>query len=426
MSYRKLVAGLGMFASLIAAPALADSGDVTVKVAASRTKLVDKGTTAVNGVVDPAAGYATNDTFHGTVTLGYDLTSFATIEASVTTPQTTMNLPAGSLAGSPNLGDDTFIVATAGVTLHPLRDSTISPYIGGGITAQITTQERDALARNLQIGNAHGPYINAGVDFNIGQGWGLFFDVRKSFYTANGSGEIPANATATVWVPVRARARLDPLTIQAGALVRFGGSSDSGNSAPIGQDDNKWMLRMGATMLTLADKADISVGGAALPGTELRTNEHFTPAFQIGRFLTQNIAVSATLGVPPTIDIYGGGSLALLPKLGRTTYGPTAFTLQYHPLRSGRIRPYVGIGASYMIVFKATGGAFEGLQISDDLAPAFEAGADLMATNNWGIFVDVKKAFLRPTAFGSFGGNAVVAKTQLDPWVFSSGVSLRF
>ena len=73
-----------------------------------------------------------------------------------------------------------------------------------------------------------------------------------------------------------------------------------------------------------------------------------------------------------------------------------AFTVQYHPLRSGRIRPYIGAGASYMLVFGTKDGAFQDLRVDDDLGLAFEAGSDFMVTDSFGIFADVKKAMLRP------------------------------
>jgi outer membrane protein len=147
---------------------------------------------------------------------------------------------------------------------------------------------------------------------------------------------------------------------------------------------------------------------------------------QIGYFIVPHIAINATLGLPPKIDIFGGGTIGALPKLGRVTYGPTALTLQYHPLRHGRIRPYIGAGLSYMIVFGTEDGAFKDLKVGNDLAPAFEVGSDFMIGRNWGMFLDVKKALLRPRSTGTFNGMAVEGKTRLDPWAFSGGVSFHF
>ncbi len=186
------------------------------------------------------------------------------------------------------------------------------------------------------------------------------------------------------------------------------------------------MIRAGFTTLTLADRIDLSVGGAPYPGADLSTFEHHTPTVQIGHFLTHHIALNACLGFPPTIDVYGGGTIGALPKLGRVTYGPTALTLQYHPLREGRIRPYVGAGLSYMIVFGTKDGAFQNLDVSNDLGWAFEVGTDFMINSRWGMFVEAKKALLRPTSTGTFNGLPVRGETRLDPWAFTGGVVARF
>ena len=426
MIYRSAIMTVAtVLASIGAVPALAqDAGDSFVKVAASRTKLVDKGEVRTNGVLDPAADYETRQAFHGTVTAGQFILDKLAVEASITTPLTTNNIPAGSLAGVPNLGDDEFVLLTIGGSFHPFKGQ-ISPYVGGGLQVQITTQERDGLANGLNIPNAHGPYVQGGINFNLNDRVGIFADVRKAFYHTNATGLLAG-------AQVNAKAVLDPLTVQIGGIARFG--RGSGGSAPITRDTTKWTVRAGLSSLRLSDEVHLTVGGAPFPGAQLSTFEHATPSVQISRFLTDHIAVNATLGLPPKIDIYGGKSIGILPdgkggftgKLGEITYGPTAFTLQYHFTREGRVRPYVGVGASYMITFATKDGAFQDLKVGDDLAPAFEVGTDLMVSNKMGLFIDVKKALLRPTSYGKFQGADVVGKTRLDPWVFSGGLSVHF
>lgn len=401
-----------------------DAGDMVVRIAASRTKLVDRGEISVNGVVDPTAGYNTRETYHGTASLSYFVADGFGIDASLSTPATTNNVPAGSLAGTPNLGDDEFVVATVGGRVQPFGGR-VSPYLSAGLQLQFTTQERDGLGVDLNIPNSHGPYAEGGVEFNLTPRWGVFASARKAWYHTNASGLLPLDATFTKFAQVNAKAELDPFTMQVGVLTRFG-SPDSKTGQTIGSGDSSWMVRAGLTSLSLADQIDLSVGGAPFPGAALSTFEHHTPTVQIGRFLTRNIAVNATLGIPPTIDVYGGGTIGALPKLGRVTYGPTAFTLQYHPVRHGRIRPYVGAGLSYMIVFDTDDGAFQDLKAGNDFAAAFEVGTDLMITHRWGLFLDLKRALLRPVSTGTFNGAAVVGQTRLDPWAFSGGAVVRF
>ncbi|MDB5721938.1 MAG: OmpW family protein, partial [Alphaproteobacteria bacterium] len=170
------VVATGLAALILSSPAAAqEAGDAYVRVGASRTKLVDKGEIRVGGTLDPNAGYSTRPTYHGTLTAGYFLVDRIAVEASISTPATTNNIPTGSIAGTPNLGDDEFVMATLGASVHPIKGP-ISPYVGGGIIAAFTTQQRDGLAVGLNVPNAHGPYVQAGVDFALSQRFGLFFD----------------------------------------------------------------------------------------------------------------------------------------------------------------------------------------------------------------------------------------------------------
>lgn len=190
--------------------------------------------------------------------------------------------------------------------------------------------------------------------------------------------------------------------------------------------DRQWFLRGGITQLTLADEIDLTVAGSEFPGTELNTKSHYTPTVQIGRFISPNFAVSLTVGLPPRININGAGTLEPFGKLAETTYGPATLTVQYRPLTTGTVQPYVGAGLAYMLVFDADDAAFQDVEIDDDLAPALEAGVDFMINDQYGIFIDAKKAFLRTEARGTFGGAPVVGNVKLDPWAFSAGVTFRF
>lgn len=248
MNFKKsLIAGVALFA--VAAPAMAqDAGDVFVRVGGARTKLVDKGDVYTNGVLDPAAGYKTRETYHGVVTAGYYPVDMLAIEASVSTPATTDNLPAGSLAGTPNLGDDEFVVGTIGASLHPIKGP-FSPYVGGGFQYQMTTQERDGLGVGLNVPNSHGPYVNAGFDYKFSPKWGLFVDVRKAWYHTYATGKLPLDATYTTFADVYAKAVLNPVTISAGISAHFGKNADGGEAIDYSQDNSKWIIKAGLSSL---------------------------------------------------------------------------------------------------------------------------------------------------------------------------------
>lgn len=415
---------LAVLALATAAPAAAQqAGEVTVQASVARTKLVDKGDIFVNGAQDPNAAYATREAYHSIVGVSWFPIDHVALDASISTPATTNNIPAGSLAGTPNLGDDEFVLGTIGASFHPLSGR-VRPYVGGGWALQFTSQERDGLAVGLNIENTSGPYVNGGVKVGITDRLDVFADVRKAWYTTGASGRLPLDATYTVFADVTADAQLDPLTIQLGLGTRFGAAGDRGGEI-VAREAGDVLVKLGVTNLSLADKIDLMVGGAPFPGAGLSTFEHQTVSAQFAWFFTDTIAFNATLGFPPTISIYGAGSIGALPRLGKATYGPTAFTLQWHPVSTGRVRPYVGVGASYMIVFDTQDGAFADLQVENDLGFAFEAGVDFPLDARSSLFLDAKKALLRPRATGSFQGAPVVGQTRLDPWAFTAGVSFK-
>lgn len=99
--------------------------------------------------------------------------------------------------------------------------------------------------------------------------------------------------------------------------------------------------------------------------------------------------------------------------------------MQWHPVTTGRVRPYVGVGGSYMIVVGAQDGAFQDLKVKNNLGFAFEAGIDFPMSDRVSLFLDAKKALLRPTATGRFQGAAVVGQTRLDPRALTAGISFK-
>lgn len=418
----------GLIAIALSAPAIAqEQGEAYVKLAAARTKLVDKGEVRSDGVLDPEAAYQTREAYHAALTAGYFLIDGVAVEGSISTPATTNNIPAGSLGGLPNLGDDEFVLATLGASIQPFKGR-VRPYVGGGIALQITTQERDGLAVDLDIPTAHGPYVNAGVNVGLNDRLDLFVDARKAWYSTNATGLLPLDATFTNFAAVDANAVLDPLTIQLGLGVRFGGDrADRGaNSAPKSGDAGRFTVKVGYTNLSLADKLELEVGGAPFPGAGLSTFEHQTVSAQLGYFFTDNIAVNATVGFPPTIDIFGAGTIGALPMLGSVTYGPAVATVQFHPVRKGPIQPYVGVGVAHMFVFDTEDGAFGDLEVGEDTGFAFELGVNMPVNDKFGVFFDAKRAYLRPVSTGTFMGMDVRGETKLDPWAFTGGVSFNF
>ena len=149
----------------------------------------------------------------------------------------------------------------------------------------------------------------------------------------------------------------------------------------------------------------------------------FTPAC---RAVPKSFSTSLTVGLPPRAEIEGAGSLQGVGRLANIDYGPAALTLQYHPMRGGRIDPYVGAGVAYMLVTNTQDGLMLDCEVENDFGTALQAGVNIGVTEKFGVYVDVKKAFLTTQATGTVFGQETVADVVLDPFVISAGASFSF
>jgi len=191
-------------------------------------------------------------------------------------------------------------------------------------------------------------------------------------------------------------------------------------------EEPKWFARVAVTQLTLADDMRLELAGTRVPGAGVETKSHYTPTFHIGRFVTDNVAVSLTGGLPPRIEIQGAGALEAAGKLTEIRYGPATAMVQYHVNRGGAFSPYAGIGACYMLVLDDDDAALQDVQVENDLAPAVEIGAEFKVGPRYGVFVEAKKAFLHTEATGTFMGAPVDSHIRLDPWAVSAGATIHF
>lgn len=206
-----------LIGTLAASPALAQADvrpDTFARVGVTHIDMADKGPVFVDGVRDPGAKYQTDKDFVGTLEIGHFFHPNIAVRLTGSTPAETFNLPAGSLAGLPNLGNDTSSNFTLTATYHPLRGHRFSPYVGGGIGLNKIWSTEDALATDLEIKSAHGPVIQAGIEFDVSDRFGVYADAKKGFWSAQASGFLGA-------ARVTAEAELDPVLLSVGALFRF-------------------------------------------------------------------------------------------------------------------------------------------------------------------------------------------------------------
>lgn len=181
--------------------------------------------------------------------------------------------------------------------------------------------------------------------------------------------------------------------------------------------------------------------GTAL-GTATLNNVAIPPSYTVsleaGYFITPNIALAISAGVPPLIHIKAT-VFNLAPALGTdllgsARFGPLAGLLQYHFTQWGPFQPYFGAGAAYVVQFANTSdGVLSNFNIDPTWTFVVQGGFDYMLTDyglpNWGVFADAKKLiYLNPNFQGNLLNTNIHIKTlgKIDPWVASTGITFKY
>lgn len=188
----------------------------------------------------------------------------------------------------------------------------------------------------------------------------------------------------------------------------------------------RFYLHVGPAGLFYSEGAKMRAGGTPIPGADVRVPNSLTVAAEIGYFLTPNFAIGLAGGYPPLVKVEAKGSITGLGTLGKVDGGPMALTAQYHFTGLGRFQPYIGAGPSLMIVFKDHDGVVTDLKTDHALGFAGQVGFNYMLNDNWGVFVDLKKVYLRAKTSGNLGGAPIRATVTLDPMVLHTGLTYKF
>lgn len=90
------------------------------------------------------------------------------------------------------------------------------PYVGAGLNYTLYLGEKngDPAISRLKVKSSFGPALQAGFDYFIDDHWGVNFDVKKIWMQ-------PKVSLAANDVPVRGKAKINPLIVGAGVSYRF-------------------------------------------------------------------------------------------------------------------------------------------------------------------------------------------------------------
>lgn len=173
----------------------------------------------------------------------------------------------------------------------------------------------------------------------------------------------------------------------AGAIVPAAAQDASG------QDFDRFMVRGGFAYVHWDEDAAIKVGGELIPGGTVRTSNNTGIEVDFSYFLTRDLSVAVALGVPPTTTLEGAGTLEGVGELGRVTYGPGVVSLLYHVNGLGPVKPYLGGGINYTIIFDTDDALLQDFEADDAIGNVLQAGVDIAVNERFGIYLDAKKVF---------------------------------
>lgn len=210
------------------------------------------------------------------------------------------------------------------------------------------------------------------------------------------------------------------------ALIGLLAASSTGMAQSPVQGFGPWWVHVGPAQVQFQTKADVRIAGAAVPGGSVDASGSTTVGAEFGYDLTPEWSARMTFGVPPTTRLTGTGSLAGAGELGQITYAPAIASLTWSVPGLGAFRPYVGVGINYTAMTKTQDGAIRSLRVKNAFGGVLQAGVDLPVDRRWGLFLDLKKIYLKTTVTGTVGGAGTEASVRLDPLLVHAGVSYRF
>lgn len=190
-----------------------------------------------------------------------------------------------------------------------------------------------------------------------------------------------------------------------------------------------WTVRLGAAHVKFSTKADVQANGAPVVGGDAAASSNTTLGMELAYDITPRWTGRFLIGVPPTTTLTGTGTLALAGELGKVNYGPAALTATFNLLDAGPVRPYIGAGINYTIVFKSKDAFIANLEVKSAFGSVIQLGADFPLDDGWSIGLDARKIFVKTKVDGvlpALGGAKVHAVVRLNPLVVFASVGRRF
>ncbi len=176
-------------------------------------------------------------------------------------------------------------------------------------------------------------------------------------------------------------------------------------------EKNDVILRAGAAMVN----PDVS-NGTGLAGLDVDSGTQL--GLTASWMLHPHIGVELLASTPFKHDITLNGS-----EIGSTRHLPPTVSLQWYPLSSASVQPYVGVGINHTVFFDVDNNLGVNLDLSDSTGLALEAGVDVKLGERLYLNAAVWKIDINTDVSINGAGQG---ELELDPLAAMLGLGYRF
>lgn len=214
----------------------------------------------------------------------------------------------------------------------------------------------------------------------------------------------------------------------------IGAAAAAGSPALAANSEGRFQVKVLGTAVLPDGKIDsIGLDAVGLPAdTQTEANDNYVPTLAVEYFFSPSVSLETICCLTQhDVDAVSGLPGAELVADGKLV--PATVTVKYH-LNPGGVSPYVGVGPAWLLWLDVDPGAatiplgVTRTTLSDEFGLALQAGLDVpIGGSGFSLALDAKRYFVGTTARWYDGATKVIeTEHQLDPWVLSAGVGLRF
>jgi outer membrane protein len=204
--------------------------------------------------------------------------------------------------------------------------------------------------------------------------------------------------------------------------------------AAMAQSAGTWLIKSGInTIAPQVDSGDLSA--PSLPGTKIDVEKASAVIVTAAYMLTDAVSLEFYAGLPYKHDVVGDGAIQGVGRLGTVKQvSPTLFAQYRFMAASAPLRPYVGLGLTYLYHFDEEGsgtltaltnpgGPPTRMSAGDAWGLSPQVGVNYKLNERWFIDASVIKTFIKAESTLSTGQKI---ETRLDPLSANLSLGYRF